>query len=363
MAWQGIEGHDDVVRSFVTAADRGRVAGSYLFVGPDGVGKTSFALALARALACHDLGPGLTACGRCPSCVQAAAGSHPDIDVVRKPADRSTIPLEAFIGDAAHRMREGLCWRILLRPVLGGRKTALVLDADALSAEAANCLLKTLEEPPAGAVIILVGTTLERQLPTIRSRCRIVRFRPLSAATIERILGAEPPAGHSQTDEPPPDPGRIAAAAAAGGSLARARLLLDPELAAFRTRLIDLLGQRPLRGVDLARDTNALVEAAGKDAPPRRARLKLVLEAALEFHRAALHLAVAGEPPADPATARALAAAPPDAEAAVVALRTTLATLAAVDRNANLAVLVDGWTALLEAPRLRSAESVFCRSF
>jgi len=151
MAWQGIEGHDAVAARFAGAFDRGRIAGSYLFVGPPGVGKGSFALALARALVCREPRPGLVACGECSSCVQALAGSHPDIDVVRKPEDRATIPLELLIGDAEHRMREGLCWRLLLRPAAGRRKVAVILDADHFSEEAANCLLKTLEEPPAAA--------------------------------------------------------------------------------------------------------------------------------------------------------------------------------------------------------------------
>jgi DNA polymerase-3 subunit delta' len=348
MGWRGIEGHDAIVRAFATAAARGRVAGSYLLVGPAGVGKTTFALELARALVCPQARGGLEPCGACASCVQAAAGSHPDIDVVAKPEDRATIPLEALIGDKDHRMREGLCWRILLAPAVGARKVAIIRDADHLSIEAANCLLKTLEEPPPGAVIMLLGTALERQLPTIRSRCQIVRFRPLPAEVVRRVLEAEAAEGG--------DAGAIrAAAAAAGGSLSRGRLLLDPDVAAFRGRLVELLAQRPLRGVELARDTTALVEAAGKEAPPRRGRLRVVLEAAIDFYRAALRHAASGELPPDPATAAALAARPLDADEAITALRLTLDALAGIDRNANLTVLVDAWTALLEEPRLAAA--------
>jgi DNA polymerase-3 subunit delta' len=202
--------------------------------------------------------------------------------------------------------------------------------------EGANCLLKLLEEPPEGAVFILVGTALERQLPTIRSRCQIVRFSALDAATVRHVLAAERQASADAADAAALDE----AAAASGGSLARARLLLDPDLAAFRGRLSALLAGRPLRGVELARETLAIVEAAGKEAPPRRARLRMVLEAALDAFRAAL---------------RAGPAAICDADEAVARMQVTLDALAAIDRNANLAVLVDAWTALLEEPRLRSA--------
>ena len=346
MAWQGIEGHDAVVEAFVKAEAKGRVAGSYLFIGPEGIGKSSFARKLAKSLTCAQPRPGLLPCDACASCVQAEAGSHPDIDIVQKPEDRATIPLDAFIGDADHRMREGLCWRILLRPALGGRKVAIILDADLLSDEAANCLLKTLEEPPDGAVMILVGTALERQLPTIRSRCQIVRFRPLAADAVLRILARETKA------EPIDEARLLSIAAAAEGSLARARMLLDPALGEFRGRLLTLLAERPLRGVDLARETLAVVEAAGKDAAPRRARLRLVFSQAIDYLRAVLRRHVAGDVPADPVVARAVEAWGGDDEDASVALAHTLDSLDAIDRNANLTMLVDAWTAILEEPRL-----------
>lgn len=346
MAWQGIEGHDAIARRFAAAAERGRVGGSYLFVGPPGVGKSTFARALAKAFACHATGHGLVPCGRCGSCVQADAGSHPDIDVVAKPEDKSSIPLEALIGADAQRMREGLCWRILLRPVVGLRKTAIILDADQLTVEGANCLLKTLEEPPEAAVIILVGTTLERQLPTIRSRCQTIRFSPLATGVVRDILAREH-AGETI------DPASIAAAAAAsGGSLVRGRLLLDPAVTAFRATLVQALARRPLAGVELARETIALVDAAGKEAPPRRARLRIVLEMAVEWFRAAVRHEAAGERPADPLLARAVATQPADTDELLAALQHTLAALAAVDRNANPAVVIDAWTAMLEEPRL-----------
>jgi DNA polymerase III subunit delta' len=242
-------------------------------------------------------------------------------------------------------MREGLCWRILLRPAIGQRKVAIILDADAISEEGANCLLKTLEEPPDASVLILVGTALERQLPTIRSRCKVVRFRPLSAAVIAAVLAAEG-LGEEST--------RREAASAAAGSLARARLLVDADVVAFRRTLFGLLASRPFHGVEAGREITAVMEVAGKEAARRRPRLKLALELAIDFYRAGLRLAATGMEPGDPLLARAAGAwlrAGGTSEQADEHLRHTLEALQAIESNANLGMLIDAWTAVIERPR------------
>src|SRR4051812_40930112 len=106
MSWHGIEGQDAVVARFREAVARGRLASTFLFVGPAGVGKRTFALKLAQALLCENRPEAaLDPCGHCPGCAQVAALSHPDLEIVNKPADKSTIPVSALIGDKEHRMQ------------------------------------------------------------------------------------------------------------------------------------------------------------------------------------------------------------------------------------------------------------------
>src|SRR5262245_11636097 len=189
MAWQNIRGHDAIVAKFRRALSKVRLASTFLFVGPAGIGKKAFAFKLAQGLLCERVPEAkLDPCGECPSCHQVLSLNHPDVDLVSKPADKAFIPLEQLIGDAEHRMREGLCYNIALKPYSGRRKVAIIDDADYLNKEGANCLLKTLEEPPPQSLLILIGTSEQRQLPTIRSRCQIVRFAPLSEADVAELL-------------------------------------------------------------------------------------------------------------------------------------------------------------------------------
>ena len=335
MTWQGLHGHDDIAARFQYSLNRGRLGSSFLFVGPPGIGKRSFAIRLAQALLCDRVpAEQFDPCGQCPDCQQIVADTHPDVEYVAKPADRSFIPLELLIGDKQHRMREGLCARIALRPTRGRRKVAIIDDADHLNVEGANCLLKTLEEPPSGSLLILIGTSAQRQLPTIRSRCQIVRFQPLAHETAAQLLveqGIVDDAAEA-----------LRLAAAAGGSLERAAAMVAPELWQFRADLCQTLDTPNWNSLELAKMIGRFVDEAGSAAPERRTRLKQVIEMAVDFYRDVLHAT-------NGATARG--AHPPrltetwsgDPERAVHCLDRCLATAAYVDSNANQSTNIDAW--------------------
>lgn len=336
--WQGIEGHDDVVEQFRRSLARGRLASTYLFVGPPGVGKRAFAQKFAQALLCLTQPPErLEPCGKCASCVQVAAGTHPDLIVVAKPAEKSEIPVQLLIGSGERRMHEGLCHDISLKPFMGGRRVAIIDDADHLNEEGANCLLKTLEEPPPRSVIILVGTSADRQLPTIRSRSQVIRFRPLGEQAVASLLVAEGLAAEEAA--------RLSAYSE--GSLAKARELADAELWKFRAELLRGLAEPKLDGVRLAKAVLAFVEEAGKEAPLRRARARQLVGFAADFYRQLVRRLNGVAPSADRDLAtqveRAATAWRAGDEAAAACAERCLEALGHIDRNANQAVWIECW--------------------
>jgi DNA polymerase-3 subunit delta' len=335
-----IVGHEHVFETFRRALRQRRLASTFLFVGPPGIGKWTTALSLAQALLCESTSPDeLQACQACPGCQQVAAQTHPDLLLIQKPDDKNFIPVESFIGDREHRMREGLCHDIALKPFRGGRKIAIIDDADYLNQEGANCLLKTLEEPPADSLIILIGTSRQRQLPTIRSRCQIIRFGPLTDVQVATLLA------DTNALE---DRSRIAALAIrAEGSLRRALELSDPELDAARCPLLQHLSEPDVDSVSLAKYLNEFVEAAGKDAPPRRARLRQVVLEAAEFYRRLMRqlvgAATRGDEVNDQFVSRAVQHWSGKAATASRCLDRCLAALNQIEANANLATLIAGW--------------------
>lgn len=340
MPWHGILGHDQLVERFRHALVQRRLASSFLFCGPAGIGKRTFALKLIQSLLCSERPEtALDPCETCPACLQVQAGSHPDVETVAKPADKSSLPLELLIGDKEHRMRAGLCHHLALRPLLGGRRIALIDDADDLNAEGANCLLKTLEEPPPQSVLILVGTSPARQLPTIRSRCQLIRFQPLAVDIVAELLVAKGLVNDRETAE------RLARHSE--GSLDRALQLADEPLWQFREQLFRQLAAPLLDSVPFAKTVAALVDDAGRDAAPRRARFRQVVRLATDFYRGLMLVGhgapLAAQPDLEHWLRQALAGRSTAYLTAQRSLERCLDAAEQIDRNANQSTLIESW--------------------
>ncbi|KKM12888.1 hypothetical protein SY88_01295 [Clostridiales bacterium PH28_bin88] len=173
-----IRGQDLAVQQLLQALQSGKVPHAYLFLGPDGVGKETAAKALARALNCTNPVGG-DACGMCLSCRRAAEGNHPDIHVLAPQG--SVIKID--------QVRE-LQRQVGFSRYEGKYQVVLFLEADRMKEEAANALLKLLEEPPENTVLILISAKPAALLQTIQSRCVPVRFVPLSPSLLVELLVA-----------------------------------------------------------------------------------------------------------------------------------------------------------------------------
>ncbi len=342
MSWDTILGHDRIRVQFATAMEQDRLASTFLFLGPEGIGKRTFALKLAQTLLCPKA-VAFVPCGTCPSCRQLLAGEHPDFEYVNRLPDRNQIMLEQILGDKSDR--PGLCHKIAMKSYYGGRKVAILDDADDLRQESANALLKTLEEPPAGSVIILIGTAEQRQLPTIRSRCQIIRFGVLSWQQVQQILEQK------ELVSPPDMTERLARSS--GGSVQAALSLFGEEVLEFRLQWFQQLAGIVVTANDYVKTLQAFVDSAGKEATPRRRRLIAVALWAAEFYRlTATALATGGTSQAlvqhsDQelvALARTCSERwPSGLEGLAVALDRCLMIESQVMSNAHLVTLVESW--------------------
>ncbi len=175
MSLAQVIGHSQALKALRGALRDGTVGSAYLFFGPEGVGKQTTALEFARALLCQ--AGQEDSCGRCDSCRHAGSDTHPDLMLVA-PEKRSL-----SIGQV-RRLQKSL----FLTPSWGKRKAALLDHAESMRIEAANAMLMTLEEPPPGAVIILISSNLGALPATVISRCRKVGFGLLEASEVEQVL-------------------------------------------------------------------------------------------------------------------------------------------------------------------------------
>jgi DNA polymerase-3 subunit delta' len=171
MSFADLTGNAATAQQVRRSLQRGRLAHAYLFTGGRGSGKEELARTLAQALNCPNLEH--DACGRCESCRLIAADKHPDIYWLRPESKSRRIQIDQ-IRDFERS--------IVLRPAMARLKVGIISDADCMNEQASNAFLKTLEEPPARTILLLLTAEPQRLLPTILSRCLRVSFGPNAAA-------------------------------------------------------------------------------------------------------------------------------------------------------------------------------------
>ncbi len=327
---QGVHGHDQAVERFRRSIRAGRLASTYLLVGPSGIGKRTFAFSVARALLCTRSDDSqLESCGECDSCRLFAAENHPDFDLVQLPEGKRSLPVELFIGDREHRNRAGLCHSLSLKPQLAGRRVAVIDDADRLTIESSNALLKTLEEPPEGALLMLIATSRARLLTTILSRSQVVRFDPLPAEEVAALL-QQHEAVSSQEEA-------TELANLSGGSVETAMMMADGEVAAARASFLRSLDfDSPPSSPRLATELSGYLDEAGKETAKKRNRLRVLLAAAADHFSTMLRIS---SEEMDPTRQ----------EVALECLNATISAEDYLDRNANLNTLIDWWADRLAA--------------
>jgi DNA polymerase-3 subunit delta' len=179
-AWQ-LVGNERAVTQLQRNLERGAVANAYLLVGPPHVGKMTLALELAKALNCEAAEP---PCGECDPCRKVASGLHADVRVIGLNANGNDKPRTEISIEQVREMQHAAS----LPPFEGSYKVFIIDGAELMSNEAANCLLKTLEEPSAGVLFILL-TANDSLIPTtVISRCQKLELRPLPVPQLESAL-------------------------------------------------------------------------------------------------------------------------------------------------------------------------------
>jgi len=257
--FDSILGHESALEALEGLVKRGRLPHAMLFHGPEGVGKASVGRLLARRLLCRDDG-----CGACADCRLFDIGNHPDFFGVelelRK--DSKTEYRKQIVIDQVRRLSS----LAGLAPRQGAHRVFLIDPADRMNAEAQNALLKTLEEPPAPTILILIASRPQVLASTVRSRCFALGFGPLRAEDLATLLEAR---GFDRNEA-------LERAALAEGRPGRA---IDLDIDALRERREILL--EGLEGLASRRDIGGLpalaAALAGKDEPALQANLELLL--------------------------------------------------------------------------------------
>ena len=207
--FEEIVGHEQIVTHLKSAMKLGKVSHAYILSGEKGCGKKLLADVFAETLQCEK--GGTEPCGSCHSCVQAQSGNHPDIIHLMHEK-----PNSISVDD----VRTQIVNDVLIKPYSGKYKIYIVPDAEKMTAAAQNALLKTIEEPPAYAVILLLANNASALLPTILSRCVMLSLKPVADDKVKQYLME-----HVQV----PDYEADVCVAFAQGNLGRAIMLAESE--------------------------------------------------------------------------------------------------------------------------------------
>jgi DNA polymerase III subunit delta' len=317
-------GHNEQRRRLAIAWKAGRLAHAYLFVGPQGIGKRAFATRFSQALLCHqpnvdDLEP----CGVCPSCRVFEGGNHPDFQEVEIEKDRHEFRIEVV---------RDLLPKLALKPAVGSERVTIIDDADRFNDEAANALLKTLEEPPPRSRLLLMAAGVEGMLPTIRSRCQTIKFGPLSVEETAQVLLQSGVVDSSEVAQ--------MLAESAGGSVSAAKELLDEEWMALKPQIEDRLSKPTIDLVYFAKAINKYCEEKAKDAAEKRRRALQVVRTALRLFEEALQASIAGT--AAKTEAVAVAARLPE-ETLIDLIERSLEADQQIKRYLHLPTTIDCW--------------------
>ncbi|KAB0666689.1 DNA polymerase III subunit delta' [Oryzomonas japonica] len=313
MPFADIIGHERVVEVFRRALRSGKTSHSYLFEGPAGCGRKTTARALVQAIFCTERED--DACGVCASCRKVAADSHADIHYIEP--DGQFIKIE--------QVRE-LQRDLSMRPYEAPRKACIIESAERFNPSAGNSLLKTLEEPPGNAIIILLTENAGMLLPTIRSRCQLIRFSALSTENVRLLLEQ-----HGMA----PETAELLAPMS-GGSIQRAQELDNDTLSNRKDTLLARLSA-------LDRNRIATIFDASEELGTSRDETLETLDMLISFMQDTAHLAAGSSAIVNAAVRPALEgfAAKWPLQRTLQILEDSMETRRAVQRNANSKLALD----------------------